>query len=154
MAPTDGYRYIYYELARPGANPPTAKTRHAAGYDVSVVQGTIVWPFMTRILDTGLRFHMDPDLSFTLRPRSSWDKRGLYVHPGLIDADFEDTVKIICRNQSLRPIRIRKGDWIAQIRLDPGIALAHWYDYDEFPITLAPRKYDTARTGGLGSTGR
>ncbi len=147
---TDEYTYIGYELVDYYALPPICMTRQSAGYDLTVVEGGIVAPGVCRVFDTGVRYHMVPPLSFALQGRSSWFQRGLVVNPGLIDADFKDTVKILVRNVRLLPIRVKRGDRLAQVALPPYVKFAQ---HDTSYTVLAPVAGDI-RAGGLGSTGR
>lgn len=147
---TDEYTYIYYELKSILALPPIRMTQESAGYDLTVIEGGTVLPGTCKAFDTGVCYHMQAPMSFSLQGRSSWFKKGLIVNPGLIDPDFKDTVKVLVRNVHLLPIRVEYGDRLAQVALPMHILFAQ---YDSAYHVLAPVKRQ-GRDGGIGSTGR
>jgi dUTP pyrophosphatase len=61
--------------------------------------------------------------------------------PGIIDADYKDTLKVIIHNGGHRPFVCKQGDRIAQLVFMPTVQVAN---------ALKPAK---ERSGGLGSTG-
>jgi len=68
-------------------------------------------------------------------------KEGIAVlnAPGIIDADYADTIKVILINHGHYPVQINKGDRIAQLVLS--------YAYRRTELVK-----DEDRQGGLGST--
>jgi dUTP pyrophosphatase len=69
-------------------------------------------------------------------------KEGVIVlnAPGIIDADYEDTIKVVLFNTSDRVVRLHEGARIAQ--------LVFAYAYRHLELIK-----DEYRQGGLGSTG-
>lgn len=142
-------RYIGFELLDLEAGVFRA-TRQSTGYDLAAIESGLVWPGFCRAFDTGVRLYMAPDQHVDLRQRSGWFRKGLVVNAGLIDPDFTDSVKILCRCVRPWPIRVRIGDRLAQIVLpDDTLLIQHGAPYPvEAPIE------GRERIGGLGSTGR
>ena len=136
------------------------QTKFSAGYDLCSQEETIITPGRRVIIDTGV--YLDdvmPSnmlLSFnTHRPLDSFvpfamvcsrsglaAREGLAVlnSPGIIDADYKDTIKVILINHGQYSAYIRKGDRIAQ--------LVFSYSYRKPELVK-----DEDRQGGLGSTG-
>jgi dUTP pyrophosphatase len=80
--------------------------------------------------------------------RSSVFQRGISIHPGVIDADYRGSIRLLLRNERPVPQHLQRGDRLAQLMLLP---VPH--------VTLIPvaaeALSETARGhGGIGSTGR
>ena len=156
----------YFRLVTPEAIPPIRATNGSAGYDISSLTSGWVWPFRARLFETGLQFFMRPDQNFFCQNRSSVFKRGLIVNNSPCDSDYRWTHdkdgflepltwKLLVRNVTLLPIKVAKGDRLAQIVL-PNDGYFDW-------VTNHPGAYnlingigwgDAGRNGGLGSTGK
>ena len=99
------------------------------------------------IVPTGLAVAIPSGFEGQVRPRSGLAAReGVTVlnAPGTIDADYRGEVKVLLVNLGAAPVRVRRGDRIAQLVVAP-VSRAVWR---EVP-TLAP----SARgAGGFGST--
>jgi len=143
-------RYIGFELVHFCAQPPIRATQRSTGYDLAVAEGGLVWPGFARVFDTGIRLYMAPDQHVDLRQRSGWFRKGLVVNPGLIDPDFRETVKVLCRCIRPWPIKVRPGDRLVQVVLPDDVLLV--FHGTPYPV-LAPIQ-GRERIGGLGSTGR
>ena len=152
-APARGESYRVGICRLPG-NPdlplPARATRGSAGYDVrSSEEDFVLEPGEIRAAGTGLAFELPPGLECQIRPRSGLALRHgvtLPNAPGTIDSDYRGELKVILMNQGPSPVRIERGERIAQL---------------VFARFEAPRLVEihalsgTERGGGgFGSTGR
>lgn len=121
---------------------PKRATKHSAGYDFIANQDILILSGQTIKFDTGVKVKMEEDDVLILAPRSSLGfKYNLTMDNtiGVIDADFNDTIKCKMTNNSKEDIFIKKGQAYMQ-----GIFIKYLKtDNDEV---------DTIRTGGIGST--
>lgn len=105
-------------------------------------------PMQRHAVGTGIRMAIPEGYEGQVRPRSGLALRqGLSIPnaPGTIDADYRGEVKVILINLGQEPIRIERGDRIAQLVICPVIK-AELIVSDALP--------ETARgDGGFGSTG-
>ncbi len=138
---------------RPGSDPlplPCYMTPGAAGMDLlaDVDPEMVLAPGERRLVPTGLALAIPPGFEGQVRPRSGLAAReGLTVlnAPGTIDADYRGEVQVLLVNLGREPVRIRRGDRIAQLVIGP-VARVGWHE-----VTALP---ESARgEGGFGSTG-
>lgn len=138
------------------------QTKLSAGYDLTSTEDKFIHPNCRVIIDTGVYLndvmpnlvtyhlkHLEQSKQWSDVPfamvcsRSGLAAReGLIVlnAPGIIDLDYEDTIKVILFNTSENLCNVSKGDRIAQ--------LVFAYAYRRTELV---REED--RQGGLGSTG-
>ncbi len=105
---------------------PTRSTRHAAGYDLKIASDVEIPPFSSSdeptYLPTGLKVYCPPDECLLLINRSSSPKKGIVLANGvgLVDADYYNNpdndghFQILVYNLTNKPIKIKKGERIAQ----------------------------------------
>lgn len=79
----------------------------------------------------------------TIRPRSSMNAKGVLTQIGTIDSGYRGEIKAVLINLTGEPIKIKKGDKICQIVIEPVIL-------SDFVENLG----DERGEGGFGSTGR
>jgi dUTP pyrophosphatase len=113
-------RVLFHRLPHnPDLPLPTRQTAGSAGYDVASAEVTFVLrPGERRLVATGLRMELPPNLECQVRPRS-----GLALHHGLtlpntpatIDPDYRGELRVILWNAGSEPIEIRRGMRIAQL---------------------------------------
>ena len=120
---------------------PTRATKHSAGYDLRSQLDIVIPAGATVGIDTGTLAIFPPHLCAMVCSRSGLALRGLAVAnaPGIIDADYTDTVKVLLHNRTQGDWVIEAGDRIAQLVFTPFVV------GDDIPAS--------ERTGGLGSTG-
>ena len=138
---------------RPGGDPlplPRYMTPDAAGMDLRAdLEAEIVLaPSERRLVPTGLAVAIPPGFEGQVRARSGLAARdGLTVlnAPGTIDADYRGEVQVLLANLGREPVRVQRGDRIAQLVIAP-VARATWREVATLP--------ESARgAGGFGSTG-
>ena len=134
---------------RADARVPARGTSGAAGHDIYLslpdgMESVRIMPSETRAVPTGVSLRMPEYMEAQVRGRSSMSLRGLVCHLGTIDPDYSGEVSVILTNTSSRPIRLVRGDRIAQLVFSR-ILPVKLEGADQLP---------PPRTGGFGSTGR
>jgi len=134
---------------QPGIDLPEPATGRAAGFDLAAAADMEIPPRSIRLVGTGLVIAVPDGYFLGIFARSSTPlKRGLMVANGVgvIDADYcgpEDEIKIQVLNITDAPVKVARGDRLAQ-----GIVLpcprVEWNEVEE--MTVPTR-------GGFGSTG-
>jgi len=98
---------------------PAYQTSGAAALDLAAAGDVDVAPGQLALVRTGLVFAVPPGHFLAIVARSSLPKRGLIVANGLgvLDSDYRgpaDEAKVLVLNYTATPVRIAKGDRIAQ----------------------------------------
>ena len=122
---------------------PTRATTGSAGYDIYLPRNLTFPAKSVVMVDTGVKVKIPEGFVMNLYPRSSIGiKKQLMLANtvGIIDSDFNDTIKLAIYNYSNNTVTLNAGERIAQ-------AVTTCY------ITTG-EKVNTTRQGGLGSTGR
>ena len=129
---------------------PRYMTAGAAGMDIYAdLSAELSLGSLERsLIPTGFALALPDGYEAQIRPRS-----GLALHsgltvlnsPGTIDADYRDEVKILVINLGRQPIRIRRGERIAQLVVAP-VARVDWREVEKLAAS--------GRGGGFGHTDR
>ena len=130
---------------------PRYMTPGAAGMDLAADVSTdvVLRPGERRLVPTGLALAIPVGYEGQVRPRSGLAHReGLTLlnAPGTIDTDYRGEVQVLLINLGQAPVRIRRGDRIAQFVVAP-VATVAWQEVVGLP---ASERGD----GGFGSTDR
>jgi len=130
---------------------PRYMTPGAAGMDLlaDLEADVILEAGDRRLVPTGIAIALPPGFEGQVRPRSGLAVRqGLTLlnAPGTIDADYRGEVQVLLVNLGREPIRIRRGDRIAQLVVAP-VARVVWQEAG----ALAESERGA---GGFGSTDR
>jgi dUTP pyrophosphatase len=141
------------------SNPPLARaTRGSAGYDLISTVNVTIPPSTSVMIDTGVRISIPSDCYAQIYTRSSVALNGktktssgitctehsVFTLAGVIDSDFEDSIRVILHNSSLTmPYKVSQGDRIAQLII---------HRIHTFTNELPPLKDDTFEHKGFGST--
>jgi dUTP pyrophosphatase len=148
--PTD--LFVQITRLRVTTNPlplPHYLTGDAAGMDIyaDLDEDLTIAPLGRALVPTGFAIALPQGYEAQVRPRSGLALRsGLTIlnAPGTIDADYRDEVKILLINLGDQPVRLQRGDRIAQLIVAP-VTRVQWQEVDE----LDPSE----RKGGFGHTG-
>ncbi len=129
---------------------PRYMTPGAAGLDLlaDVDDEVVLAAGERRLIPTGLALAIPPGFEGQVRPRSGLAAReGLTVMnaPGTIDSDYRGEVQVLLVNLGSAPVRVCRGDRIAQLVVGP-VARVGWREVDALPSSVRG-------TGGFGSTG-
>lgn len=121
-------------------------------------KNTILWPFTSKQMNTGITWYVDPSqkelknkkIAMIVQSRSGMAfKRSLEgSNAGVIDQGYQGEIKVKLYNFSFLPKRIKNGDRIAQgvIEILPIVAVEEWEMDKNLPKTLRGEN-------GFGSTG-
>ena len=133
---------------RPDVTLPAYQTAESAGFDLAASEDVTIEPGEVALVPTGLVIEVPHGHFLGVFARSSTPlKRGLMVANGVgvVDPDYSgpaDEVKIEVVNFTRQPVRVAKGDRIAQGLFIP-VVQARWTEADEIR---------SASRGGFGST--
>jgi dUTP pyrophosphatase len=128
---------------------PAPATGGSAGFDLAAAADVEIPPKGIRLVGTGLVIAVPKGHFLGIFARSSTPlKRGLIVANGVgvVDADYcgpEDEIRVQLLNVTDEPVRVSRGDRIAQAIVLP----APRVEWEEVEETTAPTR------GGFGSTG-
>lgn len=133
-------------------DPDVALPRYAhegdAGLDLCAAQDVVLAPMQRTAVATGLVVAVPAGWVGLVHPRSGLALRqGLTVAnaPGTIDAGYRGEVKVILVNLGDEPVKIVRGDRIAQLVVQQ-VGVAEVVEVDDLDDT-------TRGAGGFGSTG-
>ena len=106
---------LQWKKLHPKAVAPKKGSTEAAGFDLSSVKNYTIFPFSHKIVDTGIQINLPPSTYGRIASRSSWSISGVHIGGGCIDRDYTGEVKVIMYNITQYPVKIRKGDRVAQL---------------------------------------
>jgi dUTP pyrophosphatase len=130
---------------------PQRGTKHSAGYDIRVIEDTLIKAGEIVLAPTGLKAFMQNDEVLKVYPRSSLPKNYHLTIPnnvGIIDSDYyenpdnDGAIFVSLYNFSELDVLIKKGERIAQ-----GI-------FQKFLISSHEEEVVNMRNGGFGCTGK
>lgn len=129
---------------------PRYMTDGAAGMDLCAdVSGELLLaPLERAVIPTGIAIALPPGFEAQIRPRSGLAARQgmtLLNSPGTIDSDYRGEIQIVLVNFGSEPVRIRRGDRIAQMVIQR-VCRASWREVEELPPS-------GRQGGGFGHTG-
>jgi dUTP pyrophosphatase len=131
---------------------PSYATLQSAGMDLyAAIENDLVLDPLTRLLvPSGIVISILNGFEGQIRPRSGMAvNHGITVSnsPGTIDSDYRGEIKVCLINLSNEQYRIKRGDRIAQIVINP-VTKISWHEVEKFTIDKTDRG-----TGGFGSSG-
>lgn len=140
---------VLVRILDPIAAVPAYAREGDAGADIVTTVDVELAPGERAVVPTGLSIALPPGYAAFVHPRSGLAARaglGLVNSPGTIDSGYRGEIKVILINYDLvRPVRLRRGDRIAQLVIQR-VAAARFIQVAELP--------DSERgDGGHGSTG-
>lgn len=116
---------IQYRRVKPEDNEPTAaepirQYDHDAGFDLTVSRHISVAPQAKALIPTNIAIDLPAQVFGLVLPRSStMYRKGLLVHPGIIDPGYRGEVLILAWNPTIKTINVAEGDRIAQLLVLP-----------------------------------
>lgn len=134
-----------FTIKKEGVVAPLRKTFGSAGYDLSASEDVTIGPGEVSIVGTGIGTQLDAGFVAYICSRSGLAAKSAVIvlnAPGIIDEDYDQEIKVILMNLGVNPVRVNKGDRIAQLvlsRYETGLDSGS----EEF----------LKRDGGFGSTG-
>jgi len=151
VAPSDPSGPVQVLLRRidPDLPPPSYAHPGDAGADLVTAVDVDLMPGERTVVPTGMAIALPAGHAAFVHPRSGLAARtglALVNAPGTIDEGFRGEIKVIIVNLDPRePIRLRRGDRIAQLVVQP-VVRAEFVDVDDLPDSVRAE-------GGFGSTG-
>jgi dUTP pyrophosphatase len=151
VAPTDPAGSIRVLLHRIDPELPLPGYAHPgdAGADLFTAIDVDLMPGERAVVPTGMSIALPPGHAAFVHPRSGLAARAglaLVNAPGTIDEGYRGEIKVIVVNLDPRePIRLRRGDRIAQLVVQP-VVRAQFVEVDALPASARAE-------GGFGSTG-
>ena len=126
---------------------PQRATRHSSGYDLRAgVDETVeISPGQRALIPTGIAIELPEGLEGQVRPRSGLAVKRVLNAPGTIDSDYRGEIKVVLINLGTEPVRIERGDRIAQLVI---ARLPHVEMREATALTETERG-----AGGFGHTG-
>uniref|UniRef100_A0A8B9BAS6 dUTPase-like domain-containing protein n=1 Tax=Anser brachyrhynchus TaxID=132585 RepID=A0A8B9BAS6_9AVES len=104
----------------------SARTRGSAGVDVSTVIDATLCGTHVHKIPLNVKGPVGNDCSVLLLGRSSTTLTGLFVLPGIIDADYNGQIQAMAWTPS-PPLSIQKGTRIAQLILFRAVVCRSWF---------------------------
>ncbi|ODM88149.1 Deoxyuridine 5'-triphosphate nucleotidohydrolase [Orchesella cincta] len=138
---------IFFITTEENATVPRKCSPQAAGFDLFCVEPEKISAGSITTVDTKIKVLLPRGTYGRIASRSSLCLNGLFVQGGVIDRDFQGTIKVIFYNSSKDDYYFSPGERIAQLILEK-IA--------EAEVQIMHGIWtDTARgEGGFGSTGK
>lgn len=94
------------------AKLPVRKHPTDAGVDVYSLEDAVLWPLSYRNIHTGITIEVPAGTMLEVRPKG---RNNHLVGSGVIDAGYQGEIVVKIVNYTLKPMRIHKGDAIAQL---------------------------------------
>jgi len=101
-------------LDNENAKMSTRAYRGDVGYDLYSIEDVIIPKFSFKEIKTGVHLAMPRGIFAQINTRSSFARKGLFVHHGVIDSGFTGELTVHVYNLGYQ-VEIKKGDRIAQI---------------------------------------
>lgn len=133
------------KLLNENATPPTYADEGAAGLDLYASEEVVLWSNRVTKVPTGVAIELPKNFYGALVGRSGLAARGVLCHYGTIDQSFRGEVAALLYNTTDLHMRVKKGDRIAQLIVQP---------YSRVALEVVEELSDTSRgEKGFGSTG-
>lgn len=96
---------------------PLKGTSNSAGFDLSSCEDVVVSRGTRKWINTGLGFSFPNNVYGQVAPRSGLASKGIDIGAGVIDPDYQGSVKVLMINNSDQDFTVKPGDRIAQLIL-------------------------------------
>lgn len=139
---------ICFKVMFEEALKPIRSTPGSAGLDLKSPFDIIIPGHCRKLVDVGIRFIIPYGYYGRIAPRSGLSLNyNLDIAAGVIDRDFQDSIKVLLVNNNCNVFEIKRGDRIAQIIFEKCIEVEELLEVTDSPAS-------TSRgINGFGSTG-
>lgn len=120
---------------------PTKSHELDCGLDLYLPEKVVISPFQTECIELGLSVEIPEGFAGILVPRSSIAKKGLIVHPAIIDPGYKGEIHLIITNCSTEIYEFKAEDRLCSLVC-----------YSCLNPTINPE--DNRGSNGLGSSGK
>ena len=120
---------------------PTKSHELDCGLDLYLPERLHLYPFDTACIGLGLSVEIPEGFAGILVPRSSIAKKGIIIHPAIIDPGYKGEIHLILTNCSQSGWTFEKNDRLCSLVL-----------YSCLNVTINPE--DNRGSDGLGSSGK
>lgn len=127
---------------REGLKAPSRAHYNDAGLDCYAVDDFVLENGIV-IVPLGFGLEIPDGYMATIRPRSSWNIKGIITQIGTIDSGYRGEIKAAFINLSGNEINVKAGEKICQIVVEPVVLAEPTLELD-----------NSRGEGGFGSTGR
>jgi dUTP pyrophosphatase len=103
---------LKYARIDANAKSPTRKHPTDAGVDVYALTDNVLWPFSYKNIHTGVTFDIPAGTMLEVRPKG---RNNHLIGAGVIDAGYQGEIVVKVVNYTWKPMRVKKGDAIAQL---------------------------------------
>ena len=142
---------------------PIRKTAGSAGLDLATPIDFILFPGCQQLVKLGIRADIPKGCYGRIAPRSGLGMKGINVHAGVIDCDYEGEVGVILINHGKENISFVHGDRIAQMIIEriemPFVRAIKFYNPNDVSLgsgnvadEIMPESTSIRGSGGFGST--
>lgn len=126
--------------------PSKAHPDEDAGFDLHCVEDAFIPPHGREAISIGIALGIPKGYYGQLMARSSTGKKGMRIHPGVIDSGYRGEISILVFNLTGVPQFIGKGERLAQLLILP---------VPEVYVDVVEDLPDSLRgTNNFGSTGK
>ncbi len=119
-----------------------------AGFDLALPSDCMLPPHAHQQIDLSIALQIPSGWYGQIFGRSSVFRRGISVHPGVIDADYRGAVQLLVYNHFAVEQQLHRGDRLAQLLFLP-VPVVRLLKVSPDQLGCTPRG-----AGGVGSTGR
>ena len=137
---------LLFTKLHPQSQQPTKAYKNDAGWDLYSVEEKIIKPGELVEVDVGIATAIPEGYFGCIATRSSYGKKGLRCHFGIIDCSYRGRYSIWIQNHGNEDFEIRVGDKVAQLIILPVVGV-------EFEECLALPSSERGLKGH-GSSGR
>lgn len=129
-----------------------AATSKSAGYDIYVLEDTLIDPGERAKIKTGIALLLPEGVHGELRARSSMSALRLDLLPGIIDQDYTGELIVVLENNRALPYEIKKNERCCQLILQKTFIPQSTGVIDIEIYQKVSQLYKHDRVGGFGST--
>lgn len=106
---------IRVKLVHPNAQMPTRAYQDDAGTDVYAIDNVYIPARDKKLVGTGLALEIPSGWHMQIHTRSSYSKKHLRCHIGIVDTGYRNEVKVMIFNDGVEDFIVKKGEKFCQL---------------------------------------